>query len=132
MITNGVVVGLYLKNIPDVIPDVPLVPEVPDVPSTPDVPDVPEEPSPPDAPFKFIIYELPEGEFEIDVNRDGKKVCARKKDLIDEIVIYLAPSLIGQGRAIFDEMIHPVLNRTYNISSVELVGRDLRIRVSLR
>ena len=55
-----------------------------------------------------------------------------KKDLIDEIVIYLAPSLIGQGRAIFDEMIHPVLNRTYNISSVELVGRDLRIRVSLR
>ncbi len=55
-----------------------------------------------------------------------------QKDLIDEIVIYLAPSLIGQGRAIFDEMIHPVLNRTYNISSVELVGRDLRIRVSLR
>ncbi len=55
-----------------------------------------------------------------------------QKDLIDEIVIYLAPSLIGQGRAIFDEMIHPVLNRTYNITSVELVGRDLRIRVSLR
>ncbi len=83
---------------------------------------------------KLILEELFKYEVRTVLLESGPTLMTEfmQKDLIDEIVIYLAPSLIGQGRAIFDEMIHPVLNRTYNITSVELVGRDLRIRVSLR
>jgi hypothetical protein len=47
-------------------------------------------------------------------------------------VIYMAPTAIGQGQAIVDGILQSVSNRTFNISSVGLVGNDLRFKVSFR
>ena len=54
------------------------------------------------------------------------------QDLIDELIIYMAPTTIGQGQAIVDSTLQSVSNRTFNISSVGLVANDLRYKVSFR
>jgi diaminohydroxyphosphoribosylaminopyrimidine deaminase/5-amino-6-(5-phosphoribosylamino)uracil reductase len=53
-------------------------------------------------------------------------------DLVDEMVLYVAPTIIGQGKALVEEILQANSNREYKISSVGLVGKDLRIKVSLR
>jgi diaminohydroxyphosphoribosylaminopyrimidine deaminase/5-amino-6-(5-phosphoribosylamino)uracil reductase len=55
-----------------------------------------------------------------------------KQDLVDELIIYMAPTAIGQGQAIIEEALHPISVREIKISSVGLAGRDLRFKVSLR
>lgn len=55
-----------------------------------------------------------------------------KQDLVDELIIYMAPTAIGQGQAIIEEVLHPISVREIKISSVGLAGKDLRFRVSLR
>ena len=55
-----------------------------------------------------------------------------QQDLVDELIIYMAPTAIGQGEAIIEEALHPISVREIKISSVGLVGRDLRFKVSLR
>jgi riboflavin biosynthesis pyrimidine reductase len=54
------------------------------------------------------------------------------QDLVDELVVYMSPTAIGQGQAIVDGILQSVSNRTFNIDSVGLVGNDLRFKVSLR
>jgi len=54
------------------------------------------------------------------------------QDLIDELIIYMAPTTIGEGQAIVDSTLQSVSNRTFNISSVGLVANDLRYKVSFR
>lgn len=54
------------------------------------------------------------------------------QDLVDELVVYMSPTAIGQGRAMVDGFLQSVSNRTFSISSVGLVGNDLRFKVSLR
>ena len=54
------------------------------------------------------------------------------QNLVDELVVYMAPTAIGQGQAIVDGVLQSVSNRTFNISSVGLVANDLRYKVSFR
>jgi diaminohydroxyphosphoribosylaminopyrimidine deaminase/5-amino-6-(5-phosphoribosylamino)uracil reductase len=55
-----------------------------------------------------------------------------KQDLVDELIIYMAPTVIGQGQAIIEEVLNPISVGDFKISSVGLVGQDLRFKVSLR
>jgi diaminohydroxyphosphoribosylaminopyrimidine deaminase/5-amino-6-(5-phosphoribosylamino)uracil reductase len=51
-----------------------------------------------------------------------------KQDLVDELIIYMAPTAIGQGQAIIEEALHPISVREIKISSVGLAAsrRDKR------
>jgi hypothetical protein len=44
----------------------------------------------------------------------------------------MAPTVIGQGQAIIEEVLNPISVGDFKISSVGLVGQDLRFKVSLR
>jgi diaminohydroxyphosphoribosylaminopyrimidine deaminase/5-amino-6-(5-phosphoribosylamino)uracil reductase len=52
-----------------------------------------------------------------------------KQDLVDELIIYMAPTVIGQGQAIIEEVLNPISVGDFKISSVGLVGQDLRFKV---
>lgn len=54
------------------------------------------------------------------------------QDLVDELVIYLAPTLIGEGKGFISSILNPNSNRENKISSIGLIGSDLRIKIDLR
>jgi diaminohydroxyphosphoribosylaminopyrimidine deaminase/5-amino-6-(5-phosphoribosylamino)uracil reductase len=55
-----------------------------------------------------------------------------EQNLIDELIVYLAPTAIGQGRAFVEESLLSHSDRTLELSSVGLVGNDLRFKVTFK
>jgi diaminohydroxyphosphoribosylaminopyrimidine deaminase/5-amino-6-(5-phosphoribosylamino)uracil reductase len=54
-----------------------------------------------------------------------------KADMVDELIIYISTKVFGNGVSIVEEMLNAESKRKYELSSVGLVGSDLRIQVSL-
>jgi diaminohydroxyphosphoribosylaminopyrimidine deaminase/5-amino-6-(5-phosphoribosylamino)uracil reductase len=83
---------------------------------------------------RIVLEELSKIDVRTVLLESGPKLFTQflNQDLIDELVIYMAPTTIGRGEAIVDGTLQSVSNRTFNISSVGLVGNDLRFKVSFR
>ena len=83
---------------------------------------------------KIVLEELSKLDVRTVLLESGATLLTQflNQDLVDELVIYMAPTAIGQGQAIVDGILQSVSNRTFNISSVGLVGNDLRFKVSFR
>ena len=83
---------------------------------------------------RIVLEELSKLDVRTVLLESGPKLFTQflNQDLIDELVIYMAPTTIGRGEAIVDGTLQSVSNRSFNISSVGLVGNDLRFKVSFR
>ena len=83
---------------------------------------------------RIVLEELSKLDVRSVLLESGPKLLTRflNQDLVDELVIYMAPTTIGQGQAVVDGTLQSVSNRSFNVSSVGLVGNDLRFKVSFR
>jgi diaminohydroxyphosphoribosylaminopyrimidine deaminase/5-amino-6-(5-phosphoribosylamino)uracil reductase len=83
---------------------------------------------------RIVLEELTKLDVRTVLLESGPKLLTQflNQDLIDELVVYMAPTTIGQGQSVLDGTLRSVSNRSFNISSVGLVANDLRFKVSFR
>ena len=52
--------------------------------------------------------------------------------LVDELILYLSPLILGKGKRFLDEIVNPIRDESWQIGNVGLVGEDLRIQIQIR
>ena len=83
---------------------------------------------------KIILDQLFQNDCHTVLLESGPKLLTEflNSGLVDELILYLSPLILGKGKRFLDEIVNPIRDESWQIGNVGLVGEDLRIQIQIR